>query len=730
MDRNTILAIVLSVALFIIVLNFFPTAPPPKKQDTPNKVVRKKKDPVKDKKKTQDGSLKKDATNPKKNLKSNPETQKTTPSHYDGLRIVPAEGYDDKSTGFSKKSFSVQTKVFDIRFTPVDGAITSLKLREYKYKNKIRDIPSEIEIVHFENDILKGIPDEKDKEKILNYYSKDNNTKVYTLKKDLTDLTKKERKTISNILNSAKLMIDAVFSPNNKEISPLATSFRGAKGLKDKVKSVYRYSVYNYKKGRLKKQGDGNLEEGEDYNELIEANIEKLSKRYATKMSNLVIILFKSQYTVQKKSGDKTFEFIKIYTLRNHPKDYLIDLDMTIKNLSDSEYAVVSNSNENASFYIHWGKSLGPYYDSKHKTTYDEQFKTGYLKLDGEEELVDESREDISQFKWLELDSRYLAVYLITEWNSDSHKTKRWKKTNYFGEIRRSKQPNEEIISLGFKQFILKPEKDQSFHVSVFVGPKTRSILQQAHYEDFNLELVRDRGWFPYIKVIEWPIEWSLFALNDYVHNYGLAIIILTIFLKILMHPLTKKSLDSTRKMQELAPKMKELEAKYKKDPQQKQKAIMKMYKKEGVNPLGGCLPILLQLPVFWALYAVFPVLLDLKNADFLWINDLSSPDTIMNIDLGLTNSLNILPIIMTITSVFQMKFTPQPTMGASGDKAQAAKMMQYMMPAVFLFIFWTMPSGLVLYWTVQNILQIGQQLYVNKFGKKKSKNTDKGGTK
>ncbi len=672
MDRNTILAIALSIALFFIVMKFFVPATPAKKQGPKKKeLLTKKKNPVKDKKnpivKTKDRSQKKDATKGQKDPKRDSETQKDSLAPDKGLNIVPVKNYYFKSTEYSKKSFNVQTDVFDIRFTPVDAAITSLKLKKYSHKDK------------------------KTKEMKL---------------------------------------VDAVFFPDNKAVSPLATSFQGVKGLEKKVKSVYQYGIYKYENGELNKQEDGDLEKDRDYNTLIKTNIDKLSKRYGTKMSNLVIILFKSQYKVQKKSGDKTFEFIKIYTLHDQTKDYLIDLDMTIKNLSDSEYAVVSNSDDNASFYIHWGKSLGPSYNPKTKTSYDEKFGTAYLQLDDKEVEVKETGEVTSQFKWLALDSRYLAVYLITEWGNDSQNVKRWKKKNYFGEVRKSKKVTKEIIGLGFKQFISKPDKDQSYHVSVFVGPKTRSLLQEARYDDFGLIEVRNRSWLSIIKPLEWVVEWALFTFNDYTHNYGLAIIILTILLKILMHPLTKKSLNSTRKMQELAPKMKELEAKYKKDPQQKQKAIMAMYKKEGVNPLGGCLPILLQLPVFWALYAVIPVLLDLKNAEFLWITDLSSPDTIMNIQLGITDKLNILPIIMTITSVFQMKLTPQPTMGASGDKAQAAKMMQYMMPAVFLFIFWTMPSGLVLYWTVQNTLQIGQQLYTNYFGKTKSKNKEKGGTK
>jgi YidC/Oxa1 family membrane protein insertase len=175
------------------------------------------------------------------------------------------------------------------------------------------------------------------------------------------------------------------------------------------------------------------------------------------------------------------------------------------------------------------------------------------------------------------------------------------------------------------------------------------------------------------------------------------------------------------RKMQLIQPKLNALREQFKNDPKRLNEETMKMYKKEGVNPMGGCLPMLLQLPVFIALYQVLPRLADLKNSSFLWIQDLSSPDTVATISMFrdiplLPYHLNILPLIMTLLSVGQSMLTSSKKKGQPQDpmQKQQSKMMLFM-PLLFLFLFWNMPSGLVLYWTVQTIMSIAQQAYINR---------------
>jgi YidC/Oxa1 family membrane protein insertase len=177
-------------------------------------------------------------------------------------------------------------------------------------------------------------------------------------------------------------------------------------------------------------------------------------------------------------------------------------------------------------------------------------------------------------------------------------------------------------------------------------------------------------------------------------HNYGIAIIILTIIVRIPFIPLVNKGQQSMKKLQEIQPRMAEIKEKYKNDPQRMQREVMELYKKHKVNPMGGCLPI----PVFFALYKVLLISIELRGAPFMfWIHDLSAKDPSY-----------ILPIVMGITMVIQQKMTP-----SSMDPAQQKMMM--IMPVVFTFMFLSFPSGLVLYWLVNNLLSIGQQFYANK---------------
>jgi YidC/Oxa1 family membrane protein insertase len=204
----------------------------------------------------------------------------------------------------------------------------------------------------------------------------------------------------------------------------------------------------------------------------------------------------------------------------------------------------------------------------------------------------------------------------------------------------------------------------------------------------------------------------------------------MTIVIKIILYPLTRKSFQSMRKMSSLQPKINEIKEKYKNDQQQMNKATQALYKKEGVSPMGGCLPMILQLPIFYALYTVLSSMIELRNQSFLWIKDLTMPDTVATIRMAIPllgykigeqgfTDINILPFVMTATTLLQSKLT-------SGDSSQQqAKMMTYMFPIVFFFIFWNMPSGLVLYWTIQNILTIGQQYLIDYRMKKKGQGTE-----
>jgi len=209
----------------------------------------------------------------------------------------------------------------------------------------------------------------------------------------------------------------------------------------------------------------------------------------------------------------------------------------------------------------------------------------------------------------------------------------------------------------------------------------------------------------------------SLKFLYKLTHNYGVAIILLALIISILLYPLTLKSVKSMKQMQLIQPKMDKLRKELKDNPQKLNKEIMELYKKNKVNPFGGCLPMLLQMPIFIALYQAFMRAIELKNAKFLWISDLSTPDRAFSLFSG-GFSVNILPILMAITMFFQQKMSipaSSSTAGAEDSVQQQQKMMLVLMPVLFGFIFYNMPSGLVLYWFINTLIMFFQQVKVSK---------------
>jgi YidC/Oxa1 family membrane protein insertase len=210
--------------------------------------------------------------------------------------------------------------------------------------------------------------------------------------------------------------------------------------------------------------------------------------------------------------------------------------------------------------------------------------------------------------------------------------------------------------------------------------------------------------------VIAKPMLWMLNFFHTYVGNYGVAIILLTILIKLAFWPITQKGMLSMKNMQKLQPKIAKLREKYKADPAQMNQEMMALYKTYKVNPLGGCLPMLIQIPFFFALYRVLMAAIELRHAPFmLWINDLSAPDRLwIGFDLPYLQGLPVLTLLMGASMYLQQKMTPTTV-----DPTQA-RIMQFL-PVVFTFMFINFASGLVLYWFVNNLLSILQQYLINR---------------
>jgi YidC/Oxa1 family membrane protein insertase len=238
----------------------------------------------------------------------------------------------------------------------------------------------------------------------------------------------------------------------------------------------------------------------------------------------------------------------------------------------------------------------------------------------------------------------------------------------------------------------LEPGSTGALTVPLYAGPQEQDKLAALAP---GLDLSVDYGWLTVIAV---PLFWLLSLFYQWVGNWGVAIILLTVIIKLLFYPLSEASYRSMAKMRVLAPKMQRLKEQYGDDRQRMQQAMMEMYKTEKINPLGGCLPIVVQIPVFIALYWVLLASVELRHAPFmLWIHDLSRPDPWF-----------ILPVLMGATMIIQTRLNPEPP-----DPIQA-KVMK-IMPIAFSVFFFFFPAGLVLYWLVNNILSIAQQWHINR---------------
>jgi YidC/Oxa1 family membrane protein insertase len=229
----------------------------------------------------------------------------------------------------------------------------------------------------------------------------------------------------------------------------------------------------------------------------------------------------------------------------------------------------------------------------------------------------------------------------------------------------------------------------------IFIGPKEIKTLKAVGY-DLNKAL--DFGFFD---IIAKPLLISMNWIDTYTNSYGLTIVILTIFIKILLYPLTLKSFTSMKELQKVQPLMKEIQQKYKDDKQKLNQELMKLYQEHKINPMGGCLPMLLQIPILFALYRVFFSAIELRHTPFhlfgTWLPDLSAPDPYY-----------ITPVLMGASQFVMQKMTP-----TAGDPMQQKMML--IMPVIFTFMFLNFPSGLVIYWLVSNVLSIAQQAYINR---------------
>ena len=265
----------------------------------------------------------------------------------------------------------------------------------------------------------------------------------------------------------------------------------------------------------------------------------------------------------------------------------------------------------------------------------------------------------------------------------------------------------------------------------MYFGPRNDKDLKRyniAENNGWNLggkkvsQALQTSGWLNWLEKI---LKFVLELLNKLIHNWGVSIIIMTIILKVIMFPISKKQSLSSLKMQELQPKMKAIQEKYKNDQQKLQQETSKLYQQAGYNPASGCLPMVFQFLVLFAMYNLFNNYFEFRGAMFIpgWIPDLSTGDIVKTFNFNiplLGNQLRILPVIYVATQLLSGKITQYGQTAAPGQSQATMKFMMYGMPLMFFFLFYNAPSGLLLYWLTSNVLQIFQQLLINKMMKEK----------
>lgn len=369
-------------------------------------------------------------------------------------------------------------------------------------------------------------------------------------------------------------------------------------------------------------------------------------------------------------------------TFRIYPDKYPIDLEIRLENQGEGQF------DGNVKAYIN---GLPP----KEKSSY-YAFVGIALLVDGELEEIppkkmNEGKDLSGRIEWMAYENGHFMAAVIPEDQAQ-------------GSFKGLVQPSG-ILNAAYKTpyIPLGPRAQSLSRFTLYLGPRDLSILKQLNK---NLDMAINFGW---TDIIAKPLLYALRFFYQYLHNYGLAIILLTVLIKILFWPLTHKSYKSMKEMQKLQPHMAKLREKYKDNKEQLNKELMGLYKTYKVNPMGGCLPMIIQIPVFFALFRILGNSIELRHAPFIfWINDLSAPDRLFSFPFSIPfmtppYGIPILTLLMGASMFIQQKMTPTP-----GDPTQAKIMM--FLPVIFTVMFINFPSGLVLYWLINNILSIGQQ--------------------
>lgn len=462
-------------------------------------------------------------------------------------------------------------------------------------------------------------------------------------------------------------------------------------------------------------------------------NISEFNRAFALSFGDSSGVMLNEMFNV-KKEGPNDIGFYRTYNIKDSSgvshkyligkhysfkeNEYVFKFDVTVKPLDGARELDVNG----AAYTIRTSPQIGPHFDRKKNRNEVREILEFYNNKRFSKDIQGKTYD--RPFEWAGVGGKYFAI-LIKPQNveniSSVVKTSAAVENGYGNsQIFLTRLPLKNGIST-----------DEFY---VYIGPRSENELIKYNLADKNKwgilnakfnQALKTTGVF---SLVEMLLKWALEKIHIFIHNWGLAIIALTVILKIILFPLSKKSAMGTLKMQEIQPKMQAIQAKYRDNPQKLNEETAKLYKESGYNPVSGCLPMILQMFILFALYNVFNNYFEFRGASFIkgWIDDLSEGEYIWSwkreiplLSSFSQNKLRLLPIIYTLSQLVTGKITQYGGAGTAQSQSQM-KFMMYGMPILFFFILYNVPSGLLIYWIVSNVLQMVQQLLINSYMKKK----------
>ena len=423
------------------------------------------------------------------------------------------------------------------------------------------------------------------------------------------------------------------------------------------------------------------------------------------------VYFFTKAISIKKEDGSVSKIILgKRYTF--DPESYVFKLDILIH----------GDDIENLVYTLRTSPQIGPHFDPKLNRYENRQF----ISFNGEKA----KRQVISakQFKsynkdylWNGIGGKYF-VNLVVPLNPEKMDN------SYYSTLINEENNYSNAQAICVRKPFSEDVEDSYY---MYYGPREEKALKIFNVAENNSwklsglklnECLNSNGWLGWLETI---LKWFMEVINKFVHNWGVSIIIMTILIKLLMFPFTKKQSLGTLKMQEIQPKIQAIQAKYKDNQQKLQQEMAKIYKDNGYNPMSGCLPMLVQFLILFAMYNLFNNYFEFRGSSFIphWIEDLSSGDSIYTLKFDIPffgNQVRILPFIYLASQLLFGKITGNGGTAAPGTSQAQMQMMMYVMPVMFFVMFYNAPSGLLLYWTVSNIFQMGQRIIINKTMKQK----------